>query len=98
MWVHCFEEDTEAGAVYRPDDSGIPLSRRPRERFAIEPGGAARLFLPGPDDRFVEQAATWTDEADGLVIRSRDRGAELRIVHRSAMRLVVKVSRTDPAR
>jgi hypothetical protein len=98
MWVHRFEEDTEAGAVYRPDDSGIPLSRRPRERFALEPGGAARLFLPGPDDRFIEEAATWKDEADGLVIRSRGGGAELRIVDRSATRLVVKMGRADSAR
>ena len=30
-WVHAFEEDDARGAVYRPADADLPLSRRPRE-------------------------------------------------------------------
>ena len=89
-WVHLFEEDTGAGEVYRPEDSAIPLSRRPRERIELDPDGTARLFLPGPDDRFIEQPASWKDEAGALVIRARTRGAELRITGRTHERLVVQ--------
>ena len=89
-WVHVFEEDTGAGAAYRPEDSAIPLSRRPRERFELDPDGTARLFRPGPDDRFVEQPAAWNEEAGVLVIRALKGGAELRITDRSPERLVVQ--------
>lgn len=89
-WVRVFEEDTDAGAVYRPEDAAIPLSRRPRERIELDPDGSARLFLPGPDDRFVEQPASWIDRKGVLVIRAREGGAELRITDRSAERLVVQ--------
>ena len=87
-WVHAFEQDTENGAVYRPEGSEIPLSRRPRERFRVERGGSALLFVPGPDDRYVEHAATWTDDGDALVIRTREGGDDLRIVDRSPTRLL----------
>lgn len=89
-WVHLYEEDTGAGEVYRPEDSAIPLSRRPRERIELDPDGTARLFWPGPDDRFIEQPASWKEEAGALVIRARAGGAELRITGRSAERLVVQ--------
>jgi hypothetical protein len=89
-WVHVFEEDTDAGAVYRPEDGAIPLSRRPRERIELDPDGTARFFLPGPDDRFIEQPAAWKDEAGTLVIRARKGGGEMRITDRSPERLVVQ--------
>jgi hypothetical protein len=98
IWVHVFEEDTDAGAVYRPEDGAIPLSRRPRERIELDPDGTARFFLPGPDDRFVEQPAAWKDEAGALVIRARKGGAELRITDRSPDRLVVQMRRAGPPR
>ncbi|MBA3340385.1 MAG: hypothetical protein H0T48_00965 [Gemmatimonadaceae bacterium] len=94
-WVHVFEEDTEAGAVYRPEDADIPLSRRPRERIKIDPDGSARLLMPGPDDRYVEQPATWKQEGDVLVIRTRE-GSELQIGDRSPARLVAKKSSPRP--
>jgi hypothetical protein len=89
-WVHVFEEDTPEGAVYRPEEDEIPLSRRPRERLEIRADGSADILVPGPDDRFVAQPAAWTDEKDGLVIQARHGGADLRIVQRSPDRLVVK--------
>jgi hypothetical protein len=88
--VHVFEEDTAEGAVYRPEDGDIPLSRRPRERFELDSDGSARLFVQGPDDRYVEQKATWREEGGAMVIRARQGGTELRIVERSPTKLVVK--------
>jgi hypothetical protein len=91
-WVHVFEEDTPAGAVYRREDAAIPLSRRPREQLELRPGGAARLFVPGPADRPVEQPATWREEGGLIVVSAREGGAELRIVERSPERLVVQTA------
>jgi hypothetical protein len=88
-WVHCFEEDTGAGAVYRPEDTKIPLSRRPRERLELRPGGSASVFMPGADDRLVEESARWTLEDGEIVIRKKA-GGELRITERSPKRLLVK--------
>jgi len=96
--VHVFEEDTAEGAVYRPEDGDIPLSRRPRERLELDPDGQARLFVQGPDDRYVAQPATWRDEGGTLVIRARKRGHVLRIVERSPTRLVVQIPRKESAR
>jgi len=89
-WVHVFEEDTAEGAVYRSEDDAIPLSRRPRERLEISPDGSARIFVPGPDDRLTEQRAAWREDGGALVLRARAGGPELRIVERSASRLVVR--------
>ena len=91
-WVHAFEEDTAEGAVYRPRGSKLPLSRRPRERLELSPDGTARIFVQGPDDRYVEEAARWHDEDGSIVVRARAGGAELRIVERSPDRLVVRVN------
>jgi hypothetical protein len=90
-----FEEDSGEGAVYRADDADIPLSRRPRERFRLDRDGSARLFAAGPDDRLVEQTATWVEEAGAVVIRAAGGGPVLRIVQRSPERLVVQ---TTPGR
>ena len=92
-WIHAFEEDTAEGAVYRPRGSKIPLSRRPRERLELSPDGTAKVFLPGPDDRSVEQAARWHDEDGAIVVRAREGGAELRIVEHSPDRLLVRTAR-----
>ena len=70
--MHAFEEDTEDGAVYRPDDHPLPLSRRPRAQLEVRPDGSARLFVPGPDDRSVEQPASWEKKDDGdIVVQAR---------------------------
>ena len=88
MWVHVGE--TDEGAVYKPEDADIPLSRRPRERMALQADGSARLFLPGPDDRYVEVPATWTDDAGTVVVSARGGKTRLRIVAESPSQLVVK--------
>jgi hypothetical protein len=97
-WVHVFEEDTPEGAVYRAENDAIPLSRRPRERLALERDGSAQLFAAGPDDRLIAQSATWREEGDALVVRATKGGLELRILERSADRLVVQSRRGEPGR
>ena len=92
-WVHVFEEDTAHGAVYRPEDGDIPLSRRPRERLELFKDGSAKVFGAGPDDRPVAQPATWREKGGAVSIRTRD-GAELRIVDRTPERIVVQVRNT----
>jgi hypothetical protein len=92
--VHVFEEDTAEGAVYRPENADIPLSRRPRERLVLEPDGGAKIYTQGPDDRYVEQPAAWRDEGNTLVIRTRQGGPVLHVVEWSPSRLVI---RPEPA-
>ena len=89
-WVHLHEEDTAAGAVYRPLEGEIPLSRRPREQFDLSPGGSARLFTGSPDDRLAERPATWREDAGTTGARTPG-AAEIRIIQRSPDRLVVKI-------
>jgi hypothetical protein len=64
-WVHVFEEDTPEGAVYRPEDDNIPLSRRPRERLQLSADGTAKIITQGPDDRLIEKPGTWSSGASG---------------------------------
>ncbi len=97
-WVHVFEEDTVEGAVYRAEEDAIPLSRRPRERLELGRDGSAHLFVPGPDDRLVEQPGTWHEEGGALVVHAREGGVELRIVDRSPARLVEQAHRRGPSR
>ncbi len=96
-WVHAFEEDTEDGEVYRPEDADLPLSRRPRERLELSRDGSARVWLPSPDDRPRAQAATWSEESGELVVEAKGGGAgggkEYRIVSRSVDRLVARRGR-----
>jgi hypothetical protein len=95
-WVHVFEEDTPEGAVYRPENEDVPLSRRPRERLELLADGSAKVLVPGPDDRLLERAATWSEEGGQLVIRTAasgkaaPAGKEYRVIERSADRLVIR--------
>jgi hypothetical protein len=97
-WVHVFEEDTAEGAVFRPEDGVIPLSRRPRERLKLEPDGKAIVYLSGEDDRYVEHPATWHDADGEPVIRTADGRITIRIIHQSANRLVAKIQRASSKR
>ena len=92
VWVHVFEEDTAAGAVFKPEDADIPLSRRPREQIEFRSGGAATLWTGGADDRPAAISARWTQGDDGLVVRDSDGTVRLRVLEQSADRLLVKLS------
>ena len=83
--------------LYRPGGAKLPLSRRPRERLELAADGTARVFVPGPDDRSIEQAARWHDEDGAIVIRAGEGGAVLTIVERAADRLVVRRARPRAA-
>lgn len=94
-WVHCFEEDTDRGAVFRPDSQEVPLSRRPREVLELKTDGVARVASMGPDDRLVEQTATWRQEGSDIVIHAAaasGRGPRTyRIMQDSADRIIVQM-------
>lgn len=91
-WVHVFEEDTAEGAVYRPEDDNIPLSRRPRERLELSADGTAKIITPGPDDRLIEKPATWTSPAreTAAAASSSASSADVHIVKQSPSRLIVR--------
>ena len=87
-WVHAYEEDGAEGAVYRPEDADLPLSRRPREGLELSADGTARVLVPGPDDRPRPRDAAWRDDGADIVIDAP--GGAYRIVAWSPDRLVVK--------
>jgi hypothetical protein len=98
-WVHVFEEDTPEGAVYRPEDDDIPLSRRPRERLELSADGTAKIITQGPDDRLIEKPGTWTSGASGAretrgaaasSSASSPSSADVVIVKESPSRLIVR--------
>ncbi len=91
-WVHVFEQDTSDGAVFRPEDTDIPLARRPRERLELSPDGSATLLMPGPDDRLVPHPATWREEGDAIVVRDAADQVRMTIVQRAPDRLVARLS------
>jgi len=92
VWVHVFEEDSGRGAVFKSEDADIPLSRRPRQRVELKPGGAATIWTGLPDDRLGAAPATWTREGEDLVVRDSRGTVRMRIVEQSADRLLVKLS------
>jgi len=89
-WVHVFEEDTPEGAVYRPEDDKIPLSRRPRERLELSADGTAKIITQGPDDRLVAKPATWASGASGAREAAAASSADVVIVKKSPSRLIVR--------
>lgn len=91
VWVHVFEQDTAEGSVFRPEDSDIPLSRRPRARFELLSGGRAAWITAGPDDRPVRHLARWSEEGGDVVIRDASGAVRCRIVARARDRLVVRM-------
>jgi hypothetical protein len=90
-WVHVFERDSSAGAVFEPSGSNIPLSRRPRERLLLRKDGTAVIGMGQPDDRVGNRAARWSREGDDLVVREVDGTAAWRIVEHSRDRLLVRM-------
>ena len=90
-WVHVFEEDTAEGAVYRPEDDDIPLSRRPRERLELSADGTAKIITQGPDDRLVEKPATWaTSSRETAAASMAASTADIHIVKQTPSRLIVR--------
>jgi hypothetical protein len=88
-WVHLYEKDTAQGEVYAPEDSAIPLSRRPRERLELKPDGSATIYEGGADDRLLGRPARWSEEGDDAALDTKAEGPSLRIVERSPQRIVI---------
>jgi len=80
-WVHVFEEDGSEGAVYRPDESTLPLSRRPRQRLSFYPDGSARLMVSGPDDRLHEVRAHWTEKSGEIAVTAESAPVSVKTLH-----------------
>src|SRR5262245_24530574 len=90
-WVHVYERDSSAGALFLPSGAGIPLSRRPRERLVLRKDGSAVISLGGPDDRPDARGARWSREGREIVVRDPGHGATWRIVEYSSERLLVRM-------
>ena len=92
-WVHSREEDTADGMVYRPASYSFPAARG-REGFDLRDDGTLLAARPGPVDRTIEAAGTWTLEGDGLLALSSTGpgfpAKRLRVVSVDGERLVVK--------
>jgi len=88
VWVHAYEEDGPEGMVFRPSGHAFALSRRPRRRIELVPGGGVSVADGGPDDRLVSAPAVAIERGGVWFIRCAD-GALLRIVAATADRLVV---------
>jgi hypothetical protein len=61
----------------------------------LDRDGSAGISGAGPDDRNIEQPATWTEEGGALVISARTGEARFRIVERSPSRLVIESQKAD---
>ena len=61
-WVHSHEEDEGDRVVLRRPDRPFPPARG-RVRLTLQPGGEIEGAQPGPDDRPVAAAGTWTPDA-----------------------------------
>ncbi len=68
QWMHSFEEDTDDQIVLRPIDYEFPRTRRGRDRLNLADSGVAELATPGPADRGVTGAQTWSLDGDQLTI------------------------------
>ena len=89
-WVHVFEQDTPNGLVFRPADSDLPLSRRPRAGFELRADGSAVLISTGAADEPRTRTGSWTEEAGTLIVRERDGRIEWRILEATPDQLIVQ--------
>jgi hypothetical protein len=87
-WIHLYEEDSARGAVYVPEATDVPLSRRPREVLDFGADGRAREFRPSGDDRLVPDTVTWVLDGTDLRLASPD-GATRHARLESPTRLVL---------
>lgn len=82
--------------MFLPEDADIPLSRRPRMRLDLSEDGAAGIFMPGPDDRYVREPGTWRNDGGTIVVRDARGAVRARVVSQSPTRLVVILTEPHP--
>lgn len=92
-WVHLYEEDTAEGAMYAPEEAGVPLARRPRGRIVLFPDGEAEVSVGGPDDRPVATSGRWARAGDRITIRLAEGGRVLHVRTLSPERWIVTDAR-----
>jgi hypothetical protein len=83
--VHSHEEDEGDKVVLRRPDREFPPARG-RVRLTLQPGGEIEGSQPGPDDRPVAAAGTWTPTA----ISAEALGGELAVESASDDELVLR--------
>ena len=62
-WVHSHEEDTATEMVFRPVNYAFPPSRG-RTGYTFRADGTCVQFGPGPADRQISTAGTWSIDPD----------------------------------
>jgi hypothetical protein len=87
-WVHLHEEDSAQGAVYVPDATEVPLSRRPRDGFEFFTDGRVRVLQAAPDDRLAASPARWRAVGAAIEIVGEN-GESRRVVVESPTRLIL---------
>ena len=83
--MHSHEEDDGDRVVLRRPDHPFPPARG-RVRLTLRPGGEVEAQKPGPDDRPVAAAGTWSPQA----ISAEALGGKLEIESADADTLVLK--------
>jgi len=84
-WVHSHEEDEGDKVVLRRPDRPFPPARG-RVRLTLRPGGEIEGAQPGPDDRPIAAAGTWTP----TTITAEALGGELEVETASDDALVLR--------
>ncbi len=89
-WTHSHEEDEGDLLVFRPSDREFPPARG-RDSFDLGPDQELTRGGPGPDDRRMTQAGTWSVDGRQLILRVPGRPEErLEIVSVDPEKLVVR--------
>jgi hypothetical protein len=90
-WVHAYERDSAAGAVFVPDGPAVPLSRRPREQVVFHADGRAEWFAGTADDRLAATPARWREAGDPGVAPTAAAPILITLVERHEARLVLRM-------
>jgi len=92
-WIHCDEEDEGERIVFRTAEYDFAPRRAPRDSLSLGPGGRLETGSPGPADRSVVAAGTWTVEGEELTISGSSRLAgRFQVVAVDEERLVLRRS------
>jgi hypothetical protein len=90
-WVHAYERDSAAGAVFVPDGPAVPLSRRPREQVVFHEDGRAEWFTGTDDDRLAAAPARWHEAGAAAAEPTAAAPILITLVERHDTRLVLRV-------
>jgi hypothetical protein len=90
-WYHCYEEDTETEAVYRPADYPFRPTRAARPSVEFQPDGTYVEYRSGPADRAEPRAGHWEPlEGDKVRVSVGDASRTLEILAHDATVLKIR--------